>query len=152
MLSFFADEKEAQRFLAGERLSQKDVDPKLAKILVEEDERYEVLKNLREYYGDISEDVHPNLDSLLARTSDSLKASIGLAPIFGGFLSHRLGRIVIVILLKSVISALHVLSGVISEQTGKWNEDYEKVKKHTNELLNGLKESTTTAKQPNESE
>jgi len=150
---FFADEAEAESFLSGRKIWQKDVRKKLARILAEEkEEQQQIREYLKEYYGEMSEDVHPNLASLKARALvPELKTSIALALVIGGFLSHRLGQTVIVVLLQSLITALHILSAVVSEQTGKWNKDYERIKADSNKLLKQLKESTTTYTQPNAS-
>jgi len=111
------------------------------------------LESLKTYYGYKSELVHPNLISLGARTPNpELKTSVGLEPIFGGFLSHAYGRTVIAVLVKDIITALRILGSVVAEESGKWNEDFEKVKASADELVNALKDSTATAEQSRESE
>lgn len=135
---FFTDDREAQKFLSGEEIWQHEVDAKLAEIFSSENAD-KVRKELRGYYKDKSKDAHPNMESLRARM---LEPTIGIPHVIGGFLSTTHGRIVIAVLIRSVITALHILSAVVAEQTGKWQKDYEGLKEHFNQLLYDLQEST----------
>lgn len=131
---FSVDDSEAKRFLSGEEIWQKDVDTKLGKIFQEENGD-RIRKELRIYYGDQSKDAHPNIESLRARVLDP---TFGVPHVIGGFLSTSLGRAVVAVLIKSVVSALHILSAIVREQTGKWGEDYAKVKAGLSQLLGKL--------------
>jgi len=128
---FFVDDAEAKRFLSGKEIGQAHVDTKLAAIFAVEDGD-SVRSELRKYYRDQSKVVHPNIESLQARV---LEPTFGIPHVVGGFLSVGLGRAVVAVLIKSVVSALHVLSAVVSEQTGRWAQDYEKVKAGLGQLL-----------------
>jgi len=131
---FFVDDKEAKSFLSGGEIRQTHVDTRLGAIFaVEDGDR--VRSGLRKYYRDQSKVVHPNIESLQARV---LEPTFGIPHIVGGFLSVGLGRAVVAVLIKSVVSALHILSAVVSEQTGRWAEDYEKVKAGLGQLLGKL--------------
>jgi hypothetical protein len=131
---FFVDDEEAKYFLSGEQIGQAHVDTKLAAIFAVEDGD-KIRSELRKYYGDQSKVVHPNIESLQARI---LEPTFGIPHVIGGFLSVGLGRAVIAVLIKSVVTALHILSAVVSEQTGRWAEDYEKVKAGLSQLLSKL--------------
>lgn len=142
---FFVDDGEAERFLSGEQIWQKDVDAKLAKIFeVEDGDR--VRNELRNYYKDQSKNAHPNIESLQARV---LEPNFEIPHVIGGFLSVSLGRVVVAVLIKSVITALHILSAVVSEQTGKWAEDYEKVKAGLGRLLGKLQSESRATRSDN---
>lgn len=132
---FFVDEKEAKRFLAGKQIRQPEVDKKLSK-LESSNKREELLKSLREYYGVISDVIHPNLKSFEGRYGEpKLRERVGLEPVFGGLMSSTTGRIVIIRILQSVLSALRILGVILVEQSGKWEEDYKRISARHKELL-----------------
>ena len=110
---FYADVNEAQKFLSGKKLTgrseQSYVDSRVAAIL-EADNAFEALRAM---YRSQSSLVHPNLESLSARTagpeSEELSERVVKYPIFGGLLSPDLGRLTVCAVVQSTLFALRSL-------------------------------------------
>lgn len=141
---FFANEKEAKRFLSGEKIQQVEIDKKLSE-LATQGNNDELLKSLREYYGAISEDIYPNLHSFEARYGQrNLGERVGLQPIFGGIMSHSLGHLTITRILQVELITLKILGGIIRDTSGQWGEEYHRISTQHNSLVDELEEDIET--------
>jgi len=135
---FFIDEGQANKFLAGKRISQVEVDRKL-NALESQGQGKTLYEELRSYYGAISQDIHPNLHSFQARYGDvNLKEEVGLKPILGGIMSPALGRVVILRVLQCVLSALKIIGAIFREQSGAWEREYKRIVTRQKEILSKL--------------
>lgn len=124
-LLFSYDLHEAERFLAGKDVSQRDVDKKLAEYLTNSnDENAEVFKYLRQDYTDQSWNVHPFLQSFRARTDvqteslEELSEKVGINTIYGGVLATAYGRIALLhvtTIARNGVAALRTL-GLAEEE------------------------------------
>lgn len=125
---FFADKNEAQKFLSGKKLSDKSeqlyIDKKVAAIL----EANNALEILREMYRSQSSLVHPNLESLSARTdgpeTEKLSERVAKYPLFGGLLSSDLGKMYLYAVIQSTLFALNVIKVIFIETSGAWDNKY----------------------------
>jgi hypothetical protein len=136
---FFYSEKFADRFLSGKQIKQSVVDEELSKLEKAPDKRGLLFKDLRKYYGFMSDTAHPNLKSFEARYGEKdLGKRVGLEFVFGGFMSHKLGHIVIIRLLQTVLSALRILGVIMPEESGGWDKEYQQISKRCNEMVGNL--------------
>jgi hypothetical protein len=132
---FYADKNEAQRFFSGKQIDQKDVDQRLATIWKGND----VHGTLREMYRSQSSLVHPNLDSLSARTdgpeSEELSERVVKYPLFGGLLSSDLGKPILFTVIQSILFALSVIRVIFVETSGDWDKEYAKIKESVDKFI-----------------
>jgi hypothetical protein len=144
---FFADKDEAQKFLSGKKLSEKSeqlyVDKKLATIL-RSDESY---KALREMYHSQSSLVHPNLESMSARTdgpeTEELSERVVKYPIFGGLLSSDMGRLTVYAVIQSTLFALNIIKVIFVEPSGNWDTEYGRIKEKVDSFIAKAKASNS---------
>jgi len=145
---FFVDKDEAKRFFTGKEIMQKDVRKKLSSILASEnDEREsEILKLLQDSYRHQSQVVHPNLESLSARTNgletEKLSERVVKYPFFGGMLSSDLGKPVIFVVVQATLFALNVIGVMFEETSGTWKKEFSRILQSYNTFLNQAREST----------
>ncbi len=141
---FFVDKDEAQKFLSGERLAkyseQAYVDKKLATILKVDDT---LRKMIRDSYSYQSSLVHPNLESLSARTagpeSEELNERIVKYPLFGGLLSSDIGRLTVYAVIQITLFALKVIKVVFVETSGVYDNEYARILESYNTFLNQVR-------------
>lgn len=133
---FSCREKLATQFLSGKRIEQATVKKELSKLEEDPDKRNVMFERLRSYYGFLSEDAHPNLKSFESRygTKD-LGQRVGLEVTLGGIMSAELGRVVILRVLQTVLSALLILGVLIIDETGGWDKEYQRISKQCHEML-----------------
>ncbi len=139
---FFVDENEAQKFLSGKSLSDKSeqsyVDKKVAKILSDSNAS-DILRELRKVYHSQSSLVHPNLESLSARTggpeTEKLSERVVKYPFFGGLLSSDLGKVYLYAVIQSTLFALNVIKVVFVETSGAWDNKYDRILESYNTFL-----------------
>ena len=142
---FFADVNEAQKFLSGNKLSDKSeqlyVDKKVATILKTDN----ALESLREMYRSQSSLVHPNLESLSARIAgpktEELSERVVKYPIFGGMLSYDLGKPCIFAVIQATLFALKVIGVIFEETSGTWKEEYDRILQSHNTFLKQARKS-----------
>lgn len=143
---FFADKDEAQKFLSGKKLSERSeqlyVDKKVAAIL----KANKAFETLRSTYYHQSSLVHPNLESLSARTagseSEKLSKRVVKYPLFGGLLSSDLGKPVIFTVVQATLFALSVIGVIFEETSGTWKKEFNRILQSYNTFLDQAREST----------
>ena len=136
---FFYDGKTARRFLAGEKIWQKEVDKELSRLKKDPDKRRVIFEGLRKYYGFMSDPVHPNLKSFQARYGKKdLWERVGLEYLFGGIMSAERGHVTIIRILQTVLSALRILGIILPEESGRWDKEYQQISKKCDELVDNL--------------
>ena len=131
---------EAQKFLSGKKLSDRSeqlyVDKKVAAIL----KANNALETLRAMYDLQSSLVHPNLESLSARTagseSEKLSERVVKYPLFGGLLSSDMGRLIVHAVIQSTLFALNVIKVIFVETSGAWDNKYARILESYNTFLN----------------
>ena len=140
---FFADKDKAQKFLSGQEIPQRDVDKKLATILKVDDA---LRKMIRDSYSSQSSLVHPNLESLSARTagpeSEELNERIVKYPLFGGLLSSDIGKLSLYAVIQMTLFALSAIKVIFVETSGNWDKEYNRIMHSYNTFLNQAREST----------
>jgi hypothetical protein len=136
---FFYSGDYSRRFLSGEQISQSKVDKELSKLEHDLNERDELLRGLREHYGFMSDVAHPNLKSFEARYGDKdLGKRVGLEYLFGGLMGSKLGHVVIIRILQTVLSALRILGVIVHDESGGWDAEYQKISKKCDEMVDEL--------------
>jgi hypothetical protein len=55
---------------------------------------------------------------------------VGLHCVFGGLISTKMGHVVIIRILQTVLSALRILGIIFPEQLGNWNKEYQQIRKN----------------------
>ncbi len=136
---FFSDGETARRFLAGKEIWQNEVNQKLSKLEKDLDKREEIRKSLNEYYGWLSEDVHPNLKSFRARYGEKeLGERVGLQCVFGGLMSAERGHVTVIRILQTVLSALRILGVILPEESGRWDKEYQQISTKCDEMVDNL--------------
>ncbi|HJX13833.1 MAG TPA: hypothetical protein VJ377_09975 [Dehalococcoidales bacterium] len=136
---FFHTKEFANKFLSGKPIWQNEVDKQLSKLEEDPEKREGLLKKLREYYGFLSGDAHPNLKSFEARYGGkNLGERVGLDILLGGIMSAGLGRVTIIRLIQVVLSALRILGVILPEGSGRWDKDYQKIRKKCDEMVGSL--------------
>jgi len=144
---FFADKEEAERFFSGKQIEQKDVRKKLSCILASgnDEKQSEILKMLQASYNHQSQVVHPNLESLSARTdgpeTEKLNERVVKYPIFGGMLSSDLGKSVIFAVIQATLFALSVIKVIFEETSGTYDKEFSRILQSYNTFLNQAGES-----------
>jgi len=130
---FYADTSEAQKFLSGEQLrkcsEQEYVDNRIDSILKQKGKTYQALRKM---YKSQSSLVHPNLESLSARTPgpemESLSDRAVKYPIFGGLISSDLGKSYLFAVLQKTLFALSIIGVIFMETAGSWNKEFKRLK------------------------
>jgi hypothetical protein len=136
---FFQDDKFAEQFLSGKKIGQRDVDKQLSKLEKDPEKRGKFHKDLREYYKFMSEVAHPNLKSFAARYGNKeLEKIVGLQCLFGGIMSTGYGHAVILRVLQTVLVALRILGAILPEESGRWNKEFQSIKKKCDEMVDTL--------------
>ncbi len=136
---FFYSEKFSNKFLSGKQIKQSEVDDELSRLEEEPNKRTELFKDLRKYYGSMSEVGHPNLKSFQARYGKKdLGERVGLQYVFGGLMSSERGPVVIIRLLQTVLSALRILGVILPEESGNWDKEYLKISRKCEEMVDNL--------------
>jgi len=83
--------------------------------------------------------VHPNLESLSARTdgpeTEKLSERAVKYPLFGGLLSSDLGKMYLYAVVQSTLFALSVIKVIFVETSGKWDEQYDRIKESLKKLI-----------------
>lgn len=134
---FFVDKDEAQKFLSGKEIPQRDVNKKLATILKVDDT---LRKMMRDSYSSQSSLVHPNLESLSVRTvgpeSEELNERIVKYPLFGGLLSSDIGRLTVYAVIQITLFALKVIKVIFVETSGVYDNKYAHILESYNTFLN----------------
>lgn len=134
---FYADKDEAQKFLSGQEIPQRDVDKKLATILKVDDA---LRKMMRDSYHFQSSVVHPNLESLSARTvgpeSEKLNERIVEYPLFGGLLSADIGKLSVYTVIQMTLFTLKVIKVMFVETSGVYDNEYARILGSYNTFLN----------------
>jgi len=134
---FYADKDKAQNFLSGQEIPQRDVDKKLATILKVDDS---LRKMMRDSYSSQSSLVHPNLESLSARTagpeSEELNERILKYPLFGGLLSSDIGKLSLYAVIQMTLFALKVIKVMFVETSGVYDNKYARILESYNTFLN----------------
>lgn len=144
---FFVDKDEAKRFFAGEEIKQKDVRKKLSSILASgnDERKSEILKLLQDSYRHQSQVIHPNLESLSARTNgpetEKLSERVVKYPFFGGMLSSDSGKLVIFTVIQATLFALKVIGVIFEETSGTWDKEFNRILQSYNTFLNQVRES-----------
>ena len=145
---FFADRDEAERFFSGKKIEQKDVRKKLSSILASGNDKRksEILAMLQDSYNHQSRVVHPNLESLSARTdgteTEKLSERVMKYPFFGGMLSSDLGKPAIFVVIQATLFALKVIGVMFEESSGTWGKEFSRILQIYNTFLNQAREST----------
>jgi hypothetical protein len=143
---FFVDKDEAKRFFTGKKIKQSDVRTKLSSILASgnDERKSEILKMLRESYSHQCEVVHPNLESLSARTNgpetEKLSERVVKYPFWGGMLSSDSGKLVIFTVIQATLFALKVIGVIFEETSGTWNKEFDRILQSYNTFLKQVRE------------
>lgn len=136
---FFDSEKFSSKFLSGKQIKQSEVDEELSKLEKDKHKKETLLKGLRKYYGFMSDVAHPNLKSFAARYGDKdLGERVGLEYRFGGLMGSKLGHVVIIRILQTVLSALRIIGVIIPDESGGWDKEYQKISKRCDEMVDKL--------------
>jgi len=136
---FFYSEKFSNKFLSGNQIKQCKVDDELSKLEKEDDKRKVLYEGLRKYYRFMSDVAHPNIKSFAARYGDKdLGGRVGLEYRFGGLMGSKLGHVVIIRILQTVLSALRILGVVVHDESGGWDAEYQKINKRCDEMVDRL--------------
>jgi hypothetical protein len=136
---FFHSEKFSSKFLSGKQVKQVKVDEELSKLEKGKDKRGALFEGLRKYYGFMSDVAHPNLKSFAARYGDKdLGERVGLEYVFGGLMGSKLGHVVIIRILQTVLSALRILGVIVHDESGGWDAEYQKISKKCDEMVDRL--------------
>lgn len=136
---FFYSKKFANRFLAGKQVKPYVVDEELSKLEKDPNKRKEFFIGFRQYYGFMSEVAHPNLKSFETRYGDKdLGEKVGLICVFGGLMSSKLGHVAIIRLLQTVLSALRILGIILPEESGSWDNKYQRISTRCEEMVDNL--------------
>ena len=134
---FYADKDKAQKFLSGQEIPQRDVDKKLAAILKVDDT---LRKMMRDSYSSQSSLVHPNLESLSARTvgpeSEELNERILKYPLFGGMLSSDIGKLSLYAVIQMTLFALKVIKVMFVETSGVYDTENTRILESYETFLN----------------
>ena len=136
---FFYSKKFADGFLSGEQIKQYIVDEELSRLEADPDKRKVLHEGLRQYYRFMSGVAHPNLKSFEGRYGEKdLGKRVGLEYVFGGLMSSKLGHVVIIRLLQTVLSALRILGVIIHDESGGWDKEYQQISKRCDEMVDNL--------------
>jgi len=144
---FYADKDDAKRFFTGKKITQKDVKEKLSSILASGNDKRksEILKILQDSYSHQSDVIHPNLESLFARTygpeTEKLSERILKHPLFGGILSSDSGKLAIFTVIQATLLALKVIGVIFEETSGTWKEEFNRILQSYNKFLYQVRES-----------
>ncbi len=127
---FFYKERFASKFLSGKTIWQVDVDRELSKLEEDPVKREELYTGFRQYYGSLSGVVHPNLESFIGRYGDKngLGERVGLGIVLGGIMSASLGRVAIISVLQTVLSALTILGRILHDASGEWDKEMQRIR------------------------
>lgn len=136
---FFYSKKFAGRFLSGKQIKQYIVDEELSKLEEDSDKRVVLHEGLRRYYKFMSGVAHPNLKSFEARYGQKdLDKRVGLEVRFGGLMSSIFGRVAIIRIIQTVLSALRILGVMFHEESGRWDKEYQQISKRCDEMIDNL--------------
>ena len=136
---FFHDEEFARRFLSGERIWPAEIRKELSRFEQDSDKSKELRKSLDEYYAFLSEVVHPNLESFQARYGEKdLGERVGLEYVFGGIMSAKLGHVMVIRILQTVLNALRILGVILPEESGNWDKKYQQISNKCDQMVDNL--------------
>lgn len=136
---FFHSKKFANRFLAGNKIKQQEVDEELSRLENEPGKQRELLVGLRQYYGFFSDVAHPNLVAFKARHGQkALGERVGLEYLIGGVISTKLGHATVIRILQTVLSALRILGVMLPEQSGGWDREYQQISRICDAMIDNL--------------
>ena len=134
---FFVDKDEAQKFLSGQEIPQRGVDKRLATILKVDDCLRKMMRDSYRYQSSL---VHPNLESLSARTagpeSEELNERIVKYPLFGGLLSSDIGKLSLYAVIQMTLFTLKVIKVMFVETSGVYDNEYARILESYNTFLN----------------
>ena len=136
---FFYSKRFANRFLAGKKIAQCEVDEELSRLEHDPSRQEELFAGLRQYYRWFSDAAHPNLGSFAGRYGEkALGQRVGLECRIGGVLSNELGHASVIRVLQTVLSALRVLAVVLPEKSGGWEREYQQISARCNAMIDNL--------------
>ncbi len=136
---FFYSKKFANSFLSGEKIRQYEVNKEISRLEKEPGKEKELFKSLIQYYGFLSEVIHPNLKSSEARYGEkALGERVGLEYLFGGFMSAELGHATVIRILQTVLSALRILGVILPEESGGWEKEYQQISRRCDAMVDNL--------------
>ena len=136
---FFCSKEFANSFLSGEKIRQYEVNKELSRLEKDPDKEKELLKSLKQYYGFLSDVVHPNLKSFEARYREkALGERVGLEYLFGGSMTAELGHVTVIRILQTVLSALRILGVILPEESGSWDKKYQQINRRCDAMVNNL--------------
>ena len=136
---FFYSKKFADSFLSGGKIKQYEVRQELSRLEKDPDKEKELLESLRQYYGFLSDVVHPNRKSFEARYGEkALGERVGLEYLLGGFMSAELGHVTVIRILQTVLSALRILGVILPEESGSWDKEYQQISRRCNAMVDNL--------------
>jgi hypothetical protein len=68
-----------------------------------------------------------------------LRERVGLEYVFGGLIGPKLGHVAIIRILQTVLGALRILGVIVYDESGGFNNEYQKISKKCDEMISELK-------------
>ena len=142
---FYGDENLSEKFFKGKEIGQVAVDKAFARIYAKPGEIHGVLLAARNAYHKLSEEVHPNLESLIMRVPslssepDVLRQYVGKSPLLGGILGDYIGQRMVQMYMSELLVALHMLQTAVS--SGGWLDAVRDITNKYNDMLTKLARS-----------